>query len=122
MLMSRMTLLAVFALTGCGGPDVPAATAESSAAALQAVLPRDIGFGAIVSSASAEANVLVLQVDHVVEVDVANADHLAGESVKALACRDTTYRTVISNGIDIRFDLTGQSGRVLPSTTLEECA
>jgi hypothetical protein len=117
----RINLLALLALAGCSGPDVPGATAESTAVALNAVLPQDLGFGAIVGSASAEEGVLVLNVDNIVEVDGPAANDMTSASLKAFACNDATYRTAISNGIDIRFDLTGQSGRELPPVKLDHC-
>ena len=121
MVATRMLLFVSLALAGCGGPDMPAATAESAAAAINAISPKDLGGGAIVSSASTEGPVLVLKLDNVVEIATAAANDTTNKAVKLLACRDATYRTVVSQGIDIRFELTGTSGRKLPPVTLNEC-
>ena len=117
---ARILLLAPLALAGCG-PDVPAGTADSAATAINAIVPKDLGGGAIVTSAAAEGPVLVLKLDNVVEIGTAAAEETTREAVKVLACRDATYRTVIARGIAIRFDVTGTSGRRLPSVDLTDC-
>ncbi|MGV3555353.1 MAG: hypothetical protein ACO1OD_08860 [Croceibacterium sp.] len=116
-----MLLLVPCALIGCGGPNVPAATAQSAATAINAITPKDLGGGAMVEAASTDGGVLVLKLDNVVEIGTAAADETTAAAVKVLACRDATYRTVVSQGIELRFDVTGTSGRKLPSVTLDKC-
>lgn len=113
-------LFVALALAGCGDPQLPATTAQSAATALGAVLPRDMGGGMIVSSASASGAVLVLKLDNMVDRGTKNAAEVAG-TVKPVACRDEAYRTLVSQGITIRFEPTDTSGRELPAVTLDDC-
>ena len=117
----RSCIIPSLALAGCGGPDVPGATASSAANALNAILPKDMGAGAIVSSAAADGDVLVLKVDHIIEIATEAGDETTAAALKVYTCRDATYRTVVDQGIDIRLELTGMSGRQLPSVMLDEC-
>lgn len=114
-------ILAALALAGCSEPEFPATTAESAAAALGAVLPHDMGGGVIVSSASADGAVLVLKLDNLVDRGAASTEETA-RTLTALACRDETYRTLVAQGIAIRFDPTDTSGRRLPPVALSRCA
>ena len=121
MSVGKIAILGSLSLAGCGGPDVPAQTPEAAAAAINAILPKDMGAGAIVESAEADGEQLVLKLDKVIEIDAPGGDETTAATVKVYACRDATYRTVIDQGIDIRFELTGMSGRKLPSVMVEEC-
>lgn len=118
---SLSMIVATLALTGCGAPEDPAQTAEAAATALNSVLPKDLGGGAIVSSASAEGPVLVLKTDNLVARNDAAGGEETTRAIKAFACRDPAYSSLISQGMSVRFDLTDTIGRKLPSLTLNNC-
>ena len=117
---TRILLLATLALAGCGNPDLSKPTAKSAAAALGSVLPRDMGGGMIATSATSDGAVLVLQLDNLVDRGAARNDETA-TTVKGFACRDKTYRTLVSEGVKIRFNPTDTTGRHLPSVMLDTC-
>ncbi|MXO59644.1 hypothetical protein GRI89_08835 [Altererythrobacter salegens] len=120
MAITRMILLAPLALAACG-PNVPGESAESSATAINAMLPDDLGAGAIITTASSDGNLLILNVVNMLEIESPDADKVTADSVRRFACRDATYKMVTAKGIEIRFDLTGTSGRKLPSVMLDKC-
>jgi hypothetical protein len=117
---TRILLLATLALAGCGKPDLSKPTAKSAAAALGSVLPRDMGGGIVATSATSDGAVLVLQIENLVDRGAANNDETA-TAVKGFACRNTTYRTLVSEGVKIRFNATDTAGRHLPPIMLDTC-
>lgn len=117
---TRILLLATFALAGCGKPDLSKPTAESAAAALRSVLPRDMGGGIIATSATSDGAVLVLQIENLVDRGAASNDETA-TTLKSFACRHTTYRTLVSEGVKIRFNAIDTAGRHLPPMMLDTC-
>ena len=120
MRISTGIVFLALALASCGKPDLSKPTAKSAATALGSILPHDIGGGMIATSAKSDGETLVLQLDNVLDLGSARTDETA-KVIRAFACRNKTYRTLVTDGLKVRFNPTVRNGRHLPPVMLEAC-
>lgn len=100
-------ILASLALVACGKSENDS-RAEFIAAGLNAISPKSLGGGMMMSKATANGSNLTLSIDGASSRDLAMPDFNA--QVQKAVCQDPGFRKVIDQGLDVTMDVTSGAG------------
>lgn len=100
-------ILASLALVACGKSETDS-RAEFIAAGLNAISPKSLGGGMMMSKAAANGSKLTLSIDGASSSDLELPDFNA--QLQRAVCQDPGFRKVIDEGLDVTMDVTSGAG------------